>query len=52
MNLLVVEVCTDVQMFKKGRETKGGYSSTKDLTRDVFGVRIRLGGKEPSAHEP
>lgn len=51
VNLLVVQGCTDLQMFKKGRGAKGGYRSPKDLARDALDVRIRLGGKEPSAHE-
>lgn len=51
MNFLVVQVCTDVQMLKKGREIKGRYNSTKELTWDVFDMWIWLGGKEPSAHK-
>lgn len=51
MNFFVVQVYTDVQMLKKGREIKGRYSSTKDLTWDVFDMWIWLGGKDPSAHE-
>lgn len=40
MNLLVVQICIDVPIFKKGRRTKGGYSSIKDPTWNALDVQI------------